>query len=194
MATLQDEVNKAATTPEISTPTKKDETVELTKSDFQGLIATVQKLQGEVTTLKERGGESIALPSVKTRKAKIHTFKGEVITDVGKAWEIIDQYGAPEMRLEVFTGDKKHEVKYKGFTDDLEEFGFMSEQAVIKEIKVIDEGEVIQGYTDLIRVDYDNYRSSSLGKVPVKVTTPKYMYLMTRENGEDVEINPNALN
>lgn len=169
------------------TPTK--DVIEVSRSDFQGLIATVTKLQNEVSTLK---GDPVDLPTVKTRTAKIHLYKNEIITKTGKAWEVLDTYGQPEMRLEVFVGDKKHEVRYKDFSTD--DGGFTSERAAIKEIKTIDEGVEIQGYTDLVEVEYRDFRSVSKGRVPIKVVTPKYMYIMKRESGEEVELNPNALN
>lgn len=170
----------------------KKDTVELTREDFQGLIANVQRLTQELESLKT--GEIVELPTVKTRKAKIHLYKDEVVTNIGTAWEVDDEYGQPELRLEIFTGDKKHEVSHKAFTTDEARLGFTSEEAEIKEVRVLDESYQTQGYTDLIEVDYANFRSKAVGKVPIKVVTPKCIYTMKRNNGEEVEVNPLALN
>jgi len=166
-------------------------TVEVKKEDFQGLIATIQKLQKDLDLVKRESG--MELPTIKFRKAKLHFYKGNPIVNVGSAWEIENNRGEPEMRLEIFS-DKKYEVSYKAFVNDDANLGFSSEQAVIKEIKKIDDGVEIQGYTDLVEVDYTNYRSVAKGKVSVKVVTPKYAYIMELENGKLVELNPNALN
>lgn len=175
-----------------NTKVEKQQTVEIGKEDFQGLIATVQKLQQELDAVK-KGESTLELPDVKVRKAKVHFYKDKVVDNVGRAWEIRGQHGEPEMRLEIFVEGKKHEVDYKDYRGDKEQSGFTSKDCVIKEIKLIDKGETTHGYTDLVEVDYDNFRSVAKYKVPLKVVTPKYSYVMDVD-GQEAEVNPNALN
>lgn len=198
MATLQDELKNELNTPKPETkeaPKGKEsvkETVEIAKADFQGLIANIQKLQQDLDAVK-RGETVMELPDVKVRKARVHLYKGKIVEDVGKAWEVNDRFGEPAMRLEIFVEGKKHEVDYKAYVSGDEQQGFANKECVIKEIKVIDPGEEIQGYTDLAEVDYDNFRTVAKYRVPVKVVSPKYSYVMDID-GQDVEINAKAIN
>lgn len=172
---------------------KVKDTVELSREDFQGLMANVERMSKKIEALET--GEVQELPDVaKVKKAKIHLYKDQVVTNVGTAWEVDDEYGEPELRLEIYIGDKKYEVNHKAFTTDEARLGFTSEDAEIKEVKMLDESYESQGYTDLVEVDYANFRSKAVGKVPLKVVTPKCIYIMKRANGEEIEVNPLALN
>lgn len=169
----------------------KEEEVSIKSSELKGLIATVAKLQQDLDTFKKGG--AVELPTVKLRKARVHFYNGKAITSVGQAWEINDKYGEPEMRLEIFVGEKKYDVKYRDFMESNEKAGFTSEECTIKEIKTIDDGEQILGYVNKIDVQYDSFRSEVIGQVPLKVTIPVYEYIML-VGDEEVAVNPLALN
>jgi len=191
--TLKEQANEAVMGKAESTKKEIGQSVEIKKDDFQGLLATIQQLQSEVSNLKKESGVQ-DLQEVKERTAKIHLYKDKVVTKTGIAWEEDDKYGEPFMRLEIFCDDKKYEVDYKKYNSGDDSGVLTIEEAVIKEVVIVDDGIETQGYTDLVEVDYENYRSISKGRVPVRVVTPKQMYIMKRSNGEEVEINPNALN
>lgn len=166
-----------------------EEIVQVNQADLKGLISTINKLQQDIETFKKGG--AIDLPTVKVRKARVHFYNGEVITSVGKAWEVLDKFGEPEMRLEIFVGKKKFDVKYSDYKGSLN--GFTSEECVIKEIKTIDAGENVLGYVNKIDVQYDSFRSEVVGQVPLKVTIPTYEYIML-VGDDEVAVNPLALN
>jgi hypothetical protein len=169
-----------------------DKTVEISEVDLKGLVSTVQALQQDLAQFKKGG--NIELPSVKTRKARVHFFNDKVITNIGQAWEIKDERGNFKMRLEIYVGGKKHEVDYKDYFESVEKKGFISKDLVIKEIKVIDEGIKDLGYVDKVEVDYDGFRTKTTGRVPLRVIVPEYSYVMELEDGETIEVNPLALN
>lgn len=166
-----------------------EEMVQVSQADLKGLVATIGKLQQDLEAFKKGG--AIELPTVKVRKAKVHLLNGKVVTAIGRAWELEDKFGEPEMRLEVFIGDKKHEVRYRDYKENGN--GFESKECEIKEIKTLDSGENVLGYVNKIDVQYDSFRSEVVGQVPLKVTIPVYEYIMNVDD-EEVAVNPLALN
>ena len=149
-------------------------TVEIGKQELRGLISTVSMLENKVKVL-EKGGD-VDLPDVKVKKARVHFYKGVVITNVGEAWEEVTEKGKLAMRLEIYIDEELKEVDYKSFVESLGDF--TEEECVINEIKTIDDGRKVLGEVNLVEVEYDKFRSKSVGKVPMVVVTPVYEYIM----------------
>lgn len=196
---LADVAKEGLGTPEepYSTPPQKvDKTIEISERDFQGLLSTIESLNQRLTNF-EGSQKDLNLPVSKVKRARVHYYKGQPVVRVGKAWELknADGRGGAQMRLEVFTADDKlHEVNLKDFRDDVSDSGFTSKELVIKEIVTLDAGEKSYGMTEKVEVDYDKFRSVSVGRVPLLVVTPKHLYVMADDDGTEVEVDPLALN
>lgn len=175
---------------------EKKETIEVAKEDFQGLIAHVHNLTQQINELKK--GDELSVPDLNkgNKKVRVHYYNGKPIVGFGRSYEERNPQGEYWLKLEIDVDEgkeklKRYTVNHRDFREDVN--GFTSELAEIVSTQDVSK-PVDHGYTDKVEVDYDNYRSKVVGRVPIKIVTPEYVYTVKRPNGEELTISAKVIN
>lgn len=173
----------------------KKETIEVAKEDFQGLIAHVHNLTQQINDLKK--DEGAVMPELsKNKKVRVHYYNGKPVVGFGRSYEERNPQGEHWLKLEIDVDEgkeklKRYTVNYRDFREDVE--GFTSELAEIVSSQDVSKPKDY-GWTDKVEVDYENYRTRTVGRVPIKIVTPEYVYVVKRSNGEELTLSAKVVN